>query len=106
MNVANLRQASDWFEVLQTTDRSQTAVMTLEPGGESEDKLNTHPKSDQVLLVVEGEVCAEVAGETRTMGIGDVVIVPKGTKHRFTNPGKKRALTFSVYAPPAYPEDE
>ena len=34
----------------------------------------------------------------------DVVIVPAGAQHKFTNPSKARAVTFSVYAPPAYPE--
>jgi mannose-6-phosphate isomerase-like protein (cupin superfamily) len=105
VNVAQIYNASDWFKVLQTTERSQTAVMTLESGAVSEDKLNSHRKSDQVLLVVEGEVCAEVSGETTTMKAGDVMIVPAGAKHRFTNPSDARAVTFSVYAPPAYPED-
>lgn len=35
MNLSNLQQSTEFFEVLQTTDRSQTAVMTLEPGGAS-----------------------------------------------------------------------
>jgi hypothetical protein len=32
MNVKNIR---DWFEVLQTTKRTQTAMMTLKPGKSS-----------------------------------------------------------------------
>ena len=104
MKIANLHQASDWFEVLQTTERSQTAVMTLEAGGASGEELSTHPRSDQVLLVIEGEVCAEISGKTSTMKRGDMVIVPAGAKHKFINPSRTRAVTFSVYAPPAYPE--
>ena len=104
MNIANLQNGSDWFRVLQTTERSQTAVMTLQGGGASGEELSSHPHSDQVLLVVEGEVSAMVSGETKTMRVGDVVIVPAGAKHKFTNPAKSRAVTFSVYAPPAYPE--
>ena len=34
---------------------------------------------------------------------GDVIIIPAGVKHRFTNPGRTPAVTFNVYAPPAYP---
>jgi hypothetical protein len=40
MNLANLKQSSEFFEVLQTTNRSQTAVMTLCPGGASSDEPN------------------------------------------------------------------
>jgi len=32
MNVTNIEKAKDWFEVLQTSGRSQTAMMTLAPG--------------------------------------------------------------------------
>ena len=104
MKVANLYEAKEWFEVLQATSRSQTAVMTLEGGGESSEEPDFHPNSDQVLLVVEGEVSAEISGETASMRAGDVVIVPAGARHKFSNPTKARAVTFSVYAPPAYPE--
>jgi len=32
MDVKNIRDATDWFEVLQTSKRTQTAMMTLKPG--------------------------------------------------------------------------
>lgn len=106
MKIASLRQAAAWFEVLQTTARSQTAVMTLSPGGQSSEETNVHEKSDQVLLVVEGEVEAEVAGKKSRMRAGDSCIVPAGTPHRFRNAGAGRAVTFNVYSPPEYAPDE
>jgi mannose-6-phosphate isomerase-like protein (cupin superfamily) len=106
MNVTNIHDAKSWFQVLQTTDRSQTAVMTLSPGGQSSEETNVHSDSDQVLLVVEGAVHAEVAGKKRLLKPGDVCLIPAGTRHRFENAGKDRAVTFNVYAPPEYPPDE
>lgn len=106
MKVANLHDAKARFQVLQTTKLSQTAVMTLQPGGESSERMNVHEKSDQILLVVEGEVQAEVADEKRLLRAGDVCLVPAGTPHRFENSGKEKALTFSVYAPPEYAPGE
>jgi mannose-6-phosphate isomerase-like protein (cupin superfamily) len=106
MNVAHLHDAQAWFQVLQTTRRSQTAVMVLSAGGESSEEMNVHEKSDQVLLVVEGEVRAEVDGETRLLRAGDSCVVEAGKKHRFENAGPGRALTFNVYTPPEYPADE
>jgi mannose-6-phosphate isomerase-like protein (cupin superfamily) len=105
MDVRNIGKASSWFEVLQTGERSQTAVMTLEPGAASGPTPNAHAQSEQVLLVVEGELEAEVAGEKRAMRKGDVVVIPPGVKHRFSNPGSDPAVTFSVYAPPEYPAE-
>src|SRR4029077_19634293 len=61
MNVKNIRGASDWFKVLQTTKRTQTAVMILKPGKSSGSEPEGHKKSDQVLLVLGGEVEGEIA---------------------------------------------
>ena len=103
MFLTNLHAAQEWFEVLQTSDRSQTAVMNLGPGEASGDEAEAHPESDQVLLVLDGEVLAEIAEEKTRMRQGDVVIVPAGVHHRFQNAGTAPVRTFSVYAPPAYP---
>ena len=42
--------------------------------------------------------------EKPTLRKDDVIIIPAGVKHRFINRGRKPAVTFNVYAPPAYPE--
>ena len=103
MDVRNVRDARDWFDVLHTGAALQTAVMDLEPGGgESGEKGNEHAGSEQVLFVVSGEVEAEIGDETRTLKAGDSVVVPRGLAHRFTNRGRETARTFNVYAPPAY----
>ena len=103
MKIANLHRANEWFQVLQTTTHTQTAVMTLDVGGSSGQELEAHAGSEQTLLVVDGEVRGEILGEEVLLGPGHSVIVPAGVKHRFSNAGQKRALTFNVYAPPAYP---
>jgi mannose-6-phosphate isomerase-like protein (cupin superfamily) len=103
MNLANLRQSAGSFTVLQTTPLSQTAVVALLPGESTSEKPNVHAKSDQVMLILEGELLAEIADEKRSVREGDSVIVPAGTPHKFTNAGSSPARAFSVYAPPAYP---
>jgi mannose-6-phosphate isomerase-like protein (cupin superfamily) len=55
-----------------------------------------------VLFVVNGEVTAEIGNERAELTTGDVVIVPADIDHRFSNPGKRKAITLNVYAPPAY----
>src|SRR5438105_12920814 len=103
MNLSNIDKAKEWFEVLQTTERSQTAMMTLKPGDETGSKAEAHEKSDQVLLILEGELSGEVGADRPELQKGDVLIIPAGTKHRFTNCADKPAVTFNVYSPPAYP---
>ena len=57
----NINEAKGWFEVLQTSERSQTAVMTLAPGKSSGEKAEAHETRDQVLLILKGELIGEVA---------------------------------------------
>ena len=103
MNVTNISEAKDWFEVLQTGERSQTAMMTLAPGDATGDEAEAHEKSDQVLLILGGELTGEVGDQRPHLKKGDVIIIPAGVKHRFVNRAKKPAVTFNVYSPPAYP---
>ncbi len=103
---ANIYRTKEWFKVLQTTRRSQTAVMTLGAGQSSGEEPKAHSASDQVLLLLTGELSAEIAGARSRMKPGDVVVIPPGTKHKFTNRGDAPAVTFSVYSPPEYPSDE
>ncbi|MDQ6825437.1 MAG: cupin domain-containing protein [Candidatus Eremiobacteraeota bacterium] len=102
MDKRNISDSRDWFAVLQTSARGQTAVTTLQPGAWSGEKGNEHLQNDQVLLVVEGEVVAEIGDERAILRRGDVVIVEAGALHRFGNESAKNAVTFNVYSPPAY----
>jgi len=90
------------FSVIDTSQGSQTAWMTLAPGEGSGPKENEHARSEQVLFLVEGELHAEVGDRAFTMKSGDSVIVAKEVPHRFENRGQRPAVTFNVYTPPAY----
>ncbi|MEY2440054.1 MAG: hypothetical protein QOI34_1439 [Verrucomicrobiota bacterium] len=105
MDVTNIGKAKEWFEVLQTTERTQTAMMTLKPGDASGSEAEAHENSDQVLLVLDGELIGEVGSERPRLKRGDVIVIEAGTKHRFANATDKPAVTFNVYSPPAYPAD-
>src|SRR6266478_1256278 len=100
MKISNIHDATSWFAVLCTSRKSQVATMTLSPGKSSSPKGNEHPKSDQVLFVIDGEVLAQVGNERATLTKGDVMIVPAGAAHRFTNRSASPALTVNAYAPP------
>lgn len=93
---------ADWFEVLQTTKLSQTAVMNLAPGQASGGDAEAYEKSEQVLYVIEGEVTAEIGGDVGTLRAGEAVTIPAGVRHRFVNETSTPVRTFNVYAPPEY----
>ncbi|MDB6076828.1 MAG: Cupin 2 conserved barrel domain protein, partial [Akkermansiaceae bacterium] len=98
MNIACLSESVEEFFILQTTSNTQTAVMRLSPGDATSSKKERHPNSDQTVLLIEGELEAELAGEVQKIGPGTSLIVPAGTPHRFVNRGGKLAIAFTVYA--------
>ncbi|MBA2767987.1 MAG: cupin domain-containing protein [Sporichthyaceae bacterium] len=89
--------------VLHTASHTQVVVMTLQPGEDI--GAEVHLDNDQVLLFTEGTACAEVAGETREVGVGDLVVVPAGTEHNFTNSGPGVLRLVTIYAPPDHAPD-
>jgi len=63
MDLRNISEAKEWFEVLQTSQRSQTAMMTLAAGASTGRKAEAHKKSDQVLLMLKGKLSGKVGRE-------------------------------------------
>jgi mannose-6-phosphate isomerase-like protein (cupin superfamily) len=91
-------QNPDFRRVLWTGEHSQLVVMTIPVGGEI--GLETHEHNDQLLTFVSGTGEAYVDGETSTVSAGDLVAVPAGTEHNFTNTGDEPLVLYTVYGPP------
>ncbi|MGZ4593213.1 MAG: cupin domain-containing protein [Actinomycetes bacterium] len=89
--------------VLDTNGHTQVVAMTLRPGEDIGAEVHEH--NDQVLLFTEGTARAEVAGETRDVEAGDLVVVPAGTEHNFTNTGAGLVRLLTIYAPPDHAPD-
>ena len=102
MNIKDIRESSEDFHILETTGRTQTATISLKSGEATSEDLNSHPHSDQTIVVLNGALEAEVGGEHATLRSGQSLIIPAGVKHRLRNSGEEPAFAFSVYAPPAY----
>jgi len=89
-----------FFEILQQTERTQTAVMTVGPGQDAGPE-ETHP-GDPVVYIIEGEAGVRVAGKEHRAGAGGLLMVPAGTPHHVRNPGEAPLFFVTDYAPPAY----
>ena len=89
-----------FFEVLQATERTQTAVMTIGPGRDGGPE-ETHA-GDQVVYVIEGVAVVTIEGAAHEARPGACVLIPAGARHHVRNPGAAPLFFLSVYAPPAY----
>jgi quercetin dioxygenase-like cupin family protein len=63
--------------------------------------LHKHPY-EEVLIVLEGEVTFLAGGEEIRAGPGDVVIVPPGLPHAFTNTGAGQLRQIDIHVSPTF----
>jgi mannose-6-phosphate isomerase-like protein (cupin superfamily) len=106
MNIADIHASAESFHLLETTGRTQSATMTLQPGEATSDKMEAHPHSDQIVLLLKGELLALVGDERQRLIPGQSLTIPAAVRHRFINEGSTTAFAFTVYGPPAYPTDD
>lgn len=90
----------EFFRVLHTTARSQTAVMTIAPGADGGPP-ETHA-ADQVIYVIEGEGTITLDGDALIARPGNVVTIPAGVRHHVKSTGATPLFCLTVYAPPEY----
>jgi len=63
-----------------------------------------HPDADHRLYVLEGKVLVTAGTNTTTAISGDLILIPKGVRHRYDVPAKgERALLLTFDAPPYDP---
>jgi mannose-6-phosphate isomerase-like protein (cupin superfamily) len=88
--------------VLATGSHMQIVVMSIPPGGEV--GAETHSDNDQSLYLVEGSGKAYLDGIAMPFEVGDVVLVPAGTKHNFVAAQDQPLKIITTYAPPHHPD--
>jgi mannose-6-phosphate isomerase-like protein (cupin superfamily) len=98
------------FDLLASSTNLQAAMMTLRPGGESDDQpSNEHPHSEQWLFVLSGAGEARIGKQKTKLGrvklqANSLLLIEKGELHQIRNTGKRALRTINFYAPPAYDE--
>ena len=76
------------------TESTATVYIELEPG----DTLGRHTDSaEELLLVLQGELEAEVGGETAPLREGEIALVPKMVPHNLKNTGKEKAHILGIF---------
>ncbi|MGZ4853897.1 MAG: cupin domain-containing protein [Candidatus Angelobacter sp.] len=100
-NIKEIAKNNQFFrQVLYTGPHSQLVVMSIPPGGEIGEE--THPGTDQLLVIVDGEGQAILDGSLQPADEHNAVFVAAGTSHNIKNNGRKDLKLFTVYSPPAH----
>lgn len=86
-------------KVLYTTERSQIAVMSIEPGKDLGSEVRD---SDQVLVFVAGEGEFQVRDHRGRVQSGEMLAVPAHAQHNVINTGTVALKFYTIYAPPEH----
>jgi mannose-6-phosphate isomerase-like protein (cupin superfamily) len=63
-------------------------------------KRHTHPNSHHFLYFIKGQVELSLGAETRVVGEGDFVTIPRGIPHAMHRMGESEAVFLDVASPP------
>lgn len=69
----------------------------LEPG--QEQRVHSHPKSDKIYYVIEGQGVFHIAGEEKSLGPGEIVIARSGEDHGVRNRLSSNLVLLVFMAP-------
>jgi mannose-6-phosphate isomerase-like protein (cupin superfamily) len=64
-------------------------------------RLHRHPY-DETWVIEAGQIAFQLGDELATAGPGDIVIVPRGVPHKFTNTGPGRSKLICIHASPRF----
>jgi quercetin dioxygenase-like cupin family protein len=79
------------WAVLKRTDLTgfSSRIFRMAPGGNTATHIHDR---EHVAVVVSGTCNVESDGETRKVGAGSIITIPRNLSHRFTNPGPGRLV--------------
>src|SRR5437764_14915430 len=75
----------------------------IPPGAEQ--RAHSHEDAEQVYVVVRGHGRMTVAGDTESVGEGDLVFIPPATDHSIVNDGEQILVYISAASPPVSMEE-
>ena len=105
--IKEAKHNTDWKVAFATGEQEQVVFMSISPHTNPNNEIGeeVHP-FDQVILIVQGKAMAVLNQKSTQVGSGDLIFVPRGTKHNVINMGKKSELKLvSFYSQNDIPRD-
>ena len=75
---------------------------TIGPGGSSGAEAYSHGDSEELFLVISGELDLQLGDAVHRMGPGDSICYRSSVMHRVINPGSDEAEAMWIISPPSY----
>ena len=91
----------DYYTFLVTGEESGGSMFAMDCviGAGGGPPPHRHLAEDELFYVFEGSVSFTMDGQSREVGAGESVFVPKGTAHSYANTGGGSARMIAIYTP-------
>jgi mannose-6-phosphate isomerase-like protein (cupin superfamily) len=99
MDLESIYAPFEEFRRSHRTGQHQTTVIRLDPGRAADGDWTSGSDSGQMVLVLEGEMVAEIGGDRKIVGKGETLMIADGAQFRLSNEGKEPVTAFAVPAP-------
>jgi mannose-6-phosphate isomerase-like protein (cupin superfamily) len=97
-----VKQNTNYRNVLHTSKHAQLVAMSLQPDEEIPEEVHEH--NDQFFRVEQGSALVRINDVDYTVETNEVIIVPGGAKHYVKSIGVDDLKLLTIYAPPEHPE--
>jgi len=74
-------------------------TVNIAQGTDMGNSLHTQPAHEELIVVLEGEAELRVGDETRRVGVGDVIFIPRNTLHGRVQTLSPKWAALSIYGP-------
>lgn len=81
--------------------KMEVFIARLAPGESNTDELQSHP-SEEVVLVLQGQMRLSLGGAEHVLDIGDSAYIDGPTPHRITAAGHEELVWYAVVNPPVF----
>jgi len=91
----------DYYTFLVTGEESGGSMFAMDCviGAGGGPPPHRHLAEDELFYVLEGAVTFTMDGETRVVGAGESVFVPRGAAHSYVNSAETTARMLAIYTP-------
>ena len=74
-------------------------TVNIASGADMGSSLHTQPEHEEIIVVLEGEAEFRVGDQTRRVGVGDIILIPRNTLHGRVRTFSEKWAALSIYGP-------
>jgi mannose-6-phosphate isomerase-like protein (cupin superfamily) len=74
-------------------------TVNIASGTDMGNSLHTQPAHEEIIVVLEGNAEFRVGDQTRRVGVGDVIFIPRNTLHGRVRTFSAKWVALSIYGP-------